>query len=58
MPRRRPRWSLASTSPTAATDTARSADLTPPLTHGAVYDGLLTLSTDDLVNVKPALATA
>ncbi len=39
-------------------DTARSADLTPPLTHGAVYDGLLTLSADDLVNVKPALSTA
>lgn len=38
-------------------DTARSADLTPPLTHGAVYDTLVTLSADDLVNVKPALAT-
>ncbi|MBI1773723.1 MAG: ABC transporter substrate-binding protein [Proteobacteria bacterium] len=39
-------------------DTARSADLTPPLTHGAVYDNLVTLSADDLVNVKPALATS
>ena len=39
-------------------DPARSADLTPPLTMGAVYETLITLSTDDLVNVKPALATA
>jgi len=39
-------------------DPARSADLTPPLTMGAVYDTLITLSTDDLVNVKPALATS
>ncbi|NDC64935.1 MAG: hypothetical protein EBZ59_13370, partial [Planctomycetia bacterium] len=39
-------------------DPARSADLTPPLTMGAVTDTLLTLSTDDLVNVKPSLATA
>ncbi len=39
-------------------DTARSADLTPPLTHGGVYETLLTLDADDLVNVKPSLATA
>ncbi len=39
-------------------DPARSADLTPPLTMGAVCDTLVTLSTDDLVNVKPALATS
>ena len=38
-------------------DPARSADLTPPLTMGATCDTLLTLSTDDLVNVKPSLAT-
>ena len=39
-------------------DPARSADLTPPLTMGAVSDTLITLSTDDLVNVKPSLATS
>jgi len=39
-------------------DTARSADLTPPLTHGAVYETLVTLGTDDLVTIRPALATA
>lgn len=37
-------------------DPARSADLTPPLTMSAVYETLVTLSPDDLVNVKPALA--
>ncbi len=39
-------------------DTARSADLTPPLTHGAVYETLVTLGTNDLVTIRPALATA
>lgn len=39
-------------------DPARSADLTPPLTMGAVYETLITLSADDLVDVKPALATS
>jgi peptide/nickel transport system substrate-binding protein len=39
-------------------DTARSSDLTPPLTHGAVYDTLVTLATTDLVTIRPALATA
>ncbi len=38
-------------------DTARSSDLTPPLTLGAVYDTLVTLAPDDLVNLKPGLAT-
>lgn len=28
-------------------DTARSSDLTPPLTFGAVYDTLVTLAPDD-----------
>ena len=39
-------------------DTARSADLTPPLTHGAAYETLVTLGTSDLVTIRPALATA
>jgi peptide/nickel transport system substrate-binding protein len=39
-------------------DTGRSSDLTPPLTLGAVYDTLVTLGTNDLVTIKPALATA
>ena len=39
-------------------DTARSADLTPPLTHGAVYETLVTLATNDLVTIKPSLATS
>ena len=39
-------------------DTARSSDLTPPLTHGAVYETLVTLGTSDLVTIRPALATS
>lgn len=38
-------------------DPARQADLSPPLTLGAVYETLVTLSANDLGTVKPALAT-
>lgn len=37
-------------------DPARQADLSPPLTLGAVYETLVTLSATDLSIVKPALA--
>lgn len=37
-------------------DPARQADLSPPLTLGAVYETLVTLSSKDLGTVKPALA--
>lgn len=39
-------------------DPARQADLSPPLTLGAVYETLVTLSADNLNDVKPALATS
>lgn len=39
-------------------DPARQADLSPPLTLGAVYETLVTLSANDLSTVKPALATS
>lgn len=39
-------------------DPARQADLSPPLTLGAVYETLVTLSADNLTDVKPALATS
>ena len=39
-------------------DPARQADLSPPLTLGAVYETLVTLSSNDLSTVKPALATS
>lgn len=39
-------------------DPARQADLSPPLTLGAVYETLVTLSADNLSDVKPALATS
>jgi peptide/nickel transport system substrate-binding protein len=39
-------------------DPARQADLSPPLTLGAVYETLVTLSSDNLADVKPALATS
>ena len=37
-------------------DPARQADLSPPLTLGAVYEQLVTLSADDLSTPKPMLA--
>ncbi len=37
-------------------DPARQADLSPPLTLGAVYEQLVTLSSDNLGQVKPMLA--
>jgi peptide/nickel transport system substrate-binding protein len=37
-------------------DPARQADLSPPLTLGAVYEQLVTLSSDNLSEVKPMLA--
>lgn len=37
-------------------DPARQADLSPPLTLGAVYEQLVTLSADNLSEVKPMLA--
>lgn len=37
-------------------DPARQADLSPPLTLGAVYEQLVTLSSDNLGEVKPMLA--
>jgi peptide/nickel transport system substrate-binding protein len=39
-------------------DPARQADLSPPLTLGAVYEQLVTLSADNLAEVKPMLATS
>ncbi|MBU2410986.1 MAG: hypothetical protein KKC79_20335, partial [Gammaproteobacteria bacterium] len=39
-------------------DPARQADLSPPLTLGAVYEQLVTLSADDLTQVKPMLASS
>ncbi len=39
-------------------DPARQADLSPPLTLGAVYETLVTLSADNLSEVKPSLATS
>lgn len=43
-------------SDTVTLDPVRQAQYTPPLTLAACYDALVTLSPDDLVNVKPALA--
>src|ERR1019366_9127657 len=39
-------------------DTARSADLTPALALGGVNETLMTLAPDDLVTLKPLLATS
>lgn len=39
-------------------DPARQADLSPPLTLGAVYETLVTLAANDLSTLKPALATS
>lgn len=39
-------------------DPARQADLSPPLTLGAVYETLVTLSANNLSEIKPALATS
>jgi peptide/nickel transport system substrate-binding protein len=39
-------------------DPARQADLSPPLTLGAVYEQLVTLGADNLAEVKPMLAAS
>jgi peptide/nickel transport system substrate-binding protein len=39
-------------------DPARQADLSPPLTLGAVYEQLLTLGAENLSEVKPMLASS
>jgi peptide/nickel transport system substrate-binding protein len=39
-------------------DPARQADLSPPLTLGAVYEQLVTLGADNLAEVKPMLASS
>ncbi|MBR0651693.1 ABC transporter substrate-binding protein [Roseomonas terrae] len=45
-------------SDTITLDPVRQAQYTPPMTLAATYDALVTLTPDDLVNVKPSLATA
>ena len=45
-------------SDTVTLDPVRQAQYTPPMTLAATYDALVTLTPDDLVNVKPALATS
>jgi peptide/nickel transport system substrate-binding protein len=44
-------------SDTITLDPVRQAQYTPPLTLAACYDSLLTLEPDDLINLKPSLAT-
>ena len=45
-------------SDTVTLDPVRQAQYTPPMTLAATYDALVALTPDDLVNVKPALATS
>jgi peptide/nickel transport system substrate-binding protein len=45
-------------SDTITLDPVRQAQYTPPMTLAATYDALVTLTPDDLVNVKPSLATS
>jgi len=45
-------------SDTISLDPAREAQYTPPLTLTAAYESLVTMTTGDYLNVKPALASA